>query len=216
MLLTILTIVKKMSKLMTIPRFWGPFATIVFTVLYHLGAVYFGFTIAVGWLWIFAAVGAFIGGRWAGLISAAWAGMYAYYVMPAGDWVFTAQRVVIGFLLAGLVSWQSQSLRRTLAEARAALERADYNEAAAQALNALNGNIHRIKTIRLQLLEVLKNRPLDEDTRGEIRTALHVLNNLELATAGWRALDKLKHGLDEEFKGEESDIATAKLEGRPE
>lgn len=195
----ILTFLTKMNKLLDVPKFVGPLATIAFTIVYHLIATYFGFTIAVGWLWVFAVVGAFIGGRRAGLVAAAWAGLYAYYVMPAGDWGLTAQRVVIGFILPIIVGWQTWHLRRALFEsqlaraaAQASLERAEKNEAAAQALGALNGNILRIRHSRNLLLKILEQQRLDEMAREELRAVLHVLNNLEQATAGWQELAKMK------------------------
>lgn len=93
------------TRLLDVPKFWGPLATIVFTVAYHFGSMVFGYAIAVGWLWLFMITGAFVGGLRAALICAAWVGMYAYYVAPADDLTRMAQQVIISFLMAFLVGW---------------------------------------------------------------------------------------------------------------
>lgn len=187
-------ILTNMSKLLTIPRFWGPLATIVFTALYHAGVIYFGFTVAVGWLWIFAVVGAFVGGRRAGLISAAWAGLYAYYAMPTGNWEFTVQRVVIGFLLAGLVGWQTQNLRRALAEAQAALELARKNQAKADLVDSANGNIEKLRMALKMLDDLLMGWDVLDDgaRRGLIMDIRRHLATLTLLVYGWRKLAQAK------------------------
>lgn len=194
-----------MSKLLTIPRFWGPLGTIVFVVVYHAGSVYFGYTISLAWVWLPVIAAAFVGGFRAGLISAIFMCLYAFYAIPQLDRV--VQVVITVPLVAGLVGWQTRLLRRALADARewaeratAALERAEINEAAAQALGALNGNILRIRHSRNLLLKTLEQQRLDEMAREEIRQVLHVLNNLEQATAGWQELAKIKGWIDEEDK----------------
>lgn len=157
----ILTNLKKMSKLLTIDRFWGPVATVVFTVLYHLTAVSFGFTVAVGWLWVFAVLGAFIGGRKAGLIAATWAAVYAYYVTPGEDWPFLAQRVVIGFILTEIVGWQTHQLR-------------EYYKAADELLNGnairLNLALRELREAKEKMRQARKLIEQSEDGFGNVLT----------------------------------------------
>lgn len=78
----ILTYLKKMSKLLTVPRFYGPVATVLFTVLYHLLAQYFGFSITLSWLWLFMILGIFIGGLRAGLVCAVFTIVYGLLALP--------------------------------------------------------------------------------------------------------------------------------------
>ncbi len=68
--------------------------------------------------------------------------------------------------------------------------RADINQGAADTMETLNGNIEKVKESRERLYTVLKTRAIDPETADELRAILHLLNNLELATAGWLALKK--------------------------
>lgn len=149
---------KKLDRLLTIPRFYGPLATIIFTIMYHYGSFRFGYSIAVGWLWLFMIVGAFVGGLWAGLISAAWVAGYSYYV-DSEDPTLLIQRIAIGFLMAMLVGWQTQRLR-------AAFKAAD---------ETVNGNVEKMYTslatlrqAKERLSEVKKLIELTEDRMGNL------------------------------------------------
>lgn len=202
---TILTQVKMkinlIFRLITFPRFWGPLLTVIFTAVYHSVATWFGFSVAVFPLAGFLALGSLFG-VWSGLICAAWITAYAWYAIP-GDPARVIQIALGSLVMATIIGSETRALRQALDEAeeseakmKAALERAEKNEAAAQALEALNGNILRIKNARVTLLKILEEHPLDEKTRDEIRVTLHVLNNLEFATAGWKALDKFIDDID--------------------
>lgn len=76
------------------------------------------------------------------------------------------------------------------------------NQSKADFVDNLNGNINRIRTARVHVLDILKTHPLALQTVEELNSVLHVLNNLELATAGWIALDKLKHEIKAEREAE--------------
>lgn len=212
MSVTILTQVKMkinlIRQLVTFPRFWGPLLTVGFTIVYDLAATWFGFSVAVFPLAGFLALGSLFG-LWSGLICAAWITGYAWYAIP-GDPARVIQIALGAAVMAVIIGTETRALRQALVEAhaarieaeesaaaeRAALERAERNEAAAQALEALNGNILRVKNARDLILRMLKQHHLDEPTRDEMRQVLHTLNNLELATAGWQALGKLKSDID--------------------
>jgi hypothetical protein len=188
----------KMARLLTIPRFWGPLATVGFTLAYHAGSLYFGYSITLVWVTVFVVIGTLVSGLRGGLVAAVWGVGYAFYAIPMVDELNRAVQVAIGIVLMALVvGWQTRNLRKSLAELRTAWERAELNEQAAKAMNALNGNIYRIRNARNLLLKTLEHQPLDETAREEIRQVLHVLNNLELATAGWQALEKLKESIED-------------------
>lgn len=219
---TILThvkgIINMMGRLLTIPRFWGPLLTIVFTGVYHAGVMQGWYEPTLIGVCVFVVAGALVSGLRGGLLAALWGSVYAIYVMLPS----TRLIQVIGglFIIGAGAGYVTRNLRAALAEARqarfeaeksaevakAALERAERNEAAAQALEALNGNILRIRQARETILNTLKNHPLDEDTRTEMRQALHILNNLELATAGWQAYDKLKRKHQQGMTEGEGDV----------
>lgn len=177
-----------MSKFLTIPRFWGPLATVVFTALYHIGAQYFGYSITAAWLYLFVVFGAFIGGLRAGLVAAVFVAGYSIYAMEDISRVIQVAAAVL--LIAGLVGWQRRRLR-------AEFRRAEDNQGAADFVDNLNGNIERVRITREQLLDILETDLLSEETRLKLREALGVLNNLEQATAGWRQLRELKKELGE-------------------
>lgn len=82
MSIKILTFLNKMSKLLTVPRFYGPVATVVFTIVYHLAVFYFGASITLSWLWLFMIAGVCIAGMRAGLICAAFTVAYAVLALP--------------------------------------------------------------------------------------------------------------------------------------
>ena len=119
MLFISLTQVKDLTKILDVPRFWGPLATVAFLAIYHIGATHFGYELVPGWLWLALIAGCFIGGLRAGLLAAVLAGAYALYILPTGSLTF--QRVIIGFLIALLVGYLRRRERRLEDVARALL-----------------------------------------------------------------------------------------------
>jgi hypothetical protein len=164
---------KNLTGILDIPRFWGPLATILFTIAYHYGALIFGYTIAVGWLWLFIIVGGFVGGRWAAPICAAWGGIYSYYVSPADDWTLMVQRIFIGFLMAFFIGW----LR----------ERDEHKQNVIRAVLA-NGTMTKIREA-MQLAAELKEKAYHQP--DIYPTALEIedrLGNTLAVTEGYRFL----------------------------
>lgn len=195
----ILTEVKE--KLKTVTRFSrffaGPLLTVACIAL-NQALILAGAPIQVALLFLPVAWAGFGGGVRSALVSAAFVSIYSAWLDPAN-----VQRVLIVpltvFALAGLVGWRTRTWRGALDDARrheatcvAALERAERNEAAARTLEALNGNVERVRGARESLLAILIEQSLTEEVRTEIRVVLHTLNSLELSTAGWVALKKLK------------------------
>lgn len=107
----ILTNLKKMSKLLTIDRFWGPVITVVFTVVYHLTVGYFGVSLTLAWLYLFLVIGAFVGGLRAALVCAAWMGLYAIYALPMEPGRIV-QIIVVAVAIAGAVGYLRKRERR--------------------------------------------------------------------------------------------------------
>jgi len=200
-------------KLVAVPRFYGPLLTLIAGALYHAGHLFFGYTVAVFPLAVFLAIASLFGLR-SGLVCAAVLSAYAFYAIP-DDPSRVVQIWFGSFLMATIIGSETRALRSALAEAKwarveaqeqaaraeAALERAERNEEAARTLGALNGNIFRVRHSRNLILKMLEHHPLDELTREEMRQVLHVLNNLEQATAGWQELAAVKERLDRDDNG---------------
>lgn len=107
----ILTNLKKMGKLLTVPRFWGPVATVAFTVVYHLAVGYFDLSPTLAWLYLFLVIGAFVGGLRAALVCAAWMGLYAAYALPM-EQSRIVQIIVVAVMIAGAVGYLRKRERR--------------------------------------------------------------------------------------------------------
>lgn len=179
--------IKAIQKIVDIPRLYGPLATVTATVIYHLGSLYFGYSIAVFSLAPFLALASVLGLR-SGLICAAWLSAYAWYAIPS-DPARIIQIWIGLFLIAIIVGSETRALRQALAEAQAGVE-------ARRMVDNLNGNIIRVEEARLSLLSILEANRLDEPTRNRLRSVLHTLNNLALATQGWKELRDLKADIE--------------------
>lgn len=170
--MSILTQVKEnLQRFLTIPRFYGPLATIIFTIVYHWLVVTFGFIPAPGWLWLFMILGAFVGGRKAGLVSAVWVSLYAIYITPDGGASLTIQRVMIAFITVGLIGWQTHQIRKAYQDAD----------------QALNGNVEKMQK-GLKYLREAKNEI--NDARHKIELAEDAYGNVMSVFIGFRALRK--------------------------
>lgn len=196
MLNFILTYLKDLVKMTFYHRFvLGPAITVAGLLLHGLAVANGIIPNSAAGLYLLFLLSGFIGGLRAGLVSAAILAVYnATFLGPITD-----ERLVVimsYFAAASLVGWKTRQWRQAVADALAGWERASANEQAARAMEALNGNVYRIRTARQQLITMLAEHQLDEPTRNDMREVLYVLNNLEQATAGWQALMKVKEELE--------------------
>lgn len=185
----ILIHIKNLVKLLMLQRFViGPLLTLA-ALTAHAWAVAAGLlpTSAAG-LYLLILYAGFIGGVRSGLISAALLAIYnAAFLGP-----MTIERGVVFasyFAAAGLVGWKTRQWREALAEAQAGVE-------ARRMVDNLNGNITRVEEARTVILGILENDRLDEPTRNRLRSVLHTLNNLALATRGWAELRELRADIE--------------------
>lgn len=187
-----------LGRLLTIPRFWGPLFTIVFTTLYHLGSIQFGYTVAVGWLWMIMIYGSFIAGVRASLICAAWVAGYSIYV-DGSDPTLLAQRIAISFMMALTVGYLHRWLRIEWGIAHEAAARAEENEAKAHALDELNGNLEQLRSMHKRAMDlVLGWSTLNDSARYEaVRSITHDLAQLTSITQGWHYLYKEREAVIE-------------------
>ncbi len=102
---------KNLIRLLDIPKFWGPLATIAFTIVYHLGSVYFGYSVFIAWLWLFLIIGTFVGGLRAGFICAIWIILYTLYAV-SDDPSRAIQIMIATPIVAYLVGWQTRNIRQ--------------------------------------------------------------------------------------------------------
>lgn len=197
--------VKELTKILDIPRFWGPLITVTFTVAYHLLISTFGWTPAVGWVWLFVVAGSLVGGLRAGLVAASAAAFYSWLIISPGDGTQFVQRVIIGFLMALTVGWlrrrerrEADALRVALADARAAWDKAQEGEEAIRTLDGLNGNIERVKQARNKVRELAGTADLPKLVIDELLTILHTLNNVLNAVEGWQQYAQLRERMGKE------------------
>lgn len=117
----------------------------------------------------------------------------AWYTRPSSE---AFQITMVALLTAGVTGYISRQHQKAISHEK---KLAEVNQGAADTMEALNGNIQRIQECRERILNVLVNPPgaLSSEVADELRMVLHLLNNLELATNGWRALKKLILSINE-------------------
>lgn len=149
---------KMLKRILNIPYFWGPVFTVIFTVAYHYTALYFGFSIVTGWIWLLVIVGGFVGGLWAGLLCATWSAAYTLYAL-GGDPARQVQGIIIAYLMVFLVGWQTRRLRQIYKEAD---ELFNGNKI------KLDKGLTFLRQAKAQLLETRKTIELGEDALGNL------------------------------------------------
>lgn len=169
---------KKLDRLLTVPKFYGPLATVVFTVLYHLGAMYLGYSISLTWITCFVVLGTFLSGLRGGAVAALWAMAYALYAV---DFNRAIQAVFGLSLIVFIVGWQTQKLRQIY-------QASD---------ELLNGNATKLKEglkfLREAKTELAKTR--DKIELGEDR-----LGNVLSTVVGYKALREMIKEVDDWHK----------------
>ena len=199
--------IKFFDWLNTIPRAAGFAGTCVFLVIYHLGHLFLGYSIAIVWAQLFLIIGGLLAGRRPALLLSAIISAYAWYAIP-GDISRVMQIIVASVLIAFITGYyghyqryvRQQALIAQLA-ASDARRLAEENERAAEMLEELNGNIAKIKDIRIDLRAIVDAYELPPEVQKNMGEILHLLGNLELAAGGWRALHKIREDV-QKAKGE--------------
>lgn len=188
------------DTLVKIPRSVGFISAILFGILYYIGSLVFGYSIAIVWLEIFLIIGGFMAGLRYSLGLAAFISAYTWYTID--DFSRAAQITVAAFVIATLVGLYSRYQHYQMRQNEAAWREAERQRLSAEkssratdeiieAVEKLNGNIEKIKQARIDLQAVLKNYSLPDGARAQLTGVVHLLGNLELATTGWRALHKI-------------------------
>ena len=181
--------INNLKELVTLPRYWGPVATVAFTVLYHLGSMAFGYSPAVAPLTIFLAIGSITGLR-SGLICAAWVSGYAYYAIDDTSRVI---QIVIGvFGIAAIVGLQTRALRKAVIEAKAEHTRADLNQQKADIVDSVNGNV-QLALKAIDLLDSLRfawDAIADSERLRMVEQARAKLADLVTLARGFRQMAK--------------------------
>lgn len=191
-------------------RVVGPVTTILATVTYHLLVVNIEvIPPAVALLWPFTIWAGFIGGIRSGVIAALWVSGYAFYALSPGE-LPRATIILVGTLIGSImVGYRTQQLRSANDELRTAFElekesrlQAEYNQAAANFVEELNGNIELLNEILGSVNNLLNDWPnLNNEVRWDtIRLVKHSLNNLMLRTSGWRQLAMIRELVNEGTK----------------
>ena len=155
--------IKLFDFLFAIPRWAGFTGAILFAILYHAGSLYFGFSIAVIWLFIFLIIGGMVSGMRLSLALAILICAYTVFALP-GEPGRVIQGAIASILTAVLVGGYSHYSRHLLEQARLSWIEAELQrdivrgiEEAAQLLEDANGNIAKVKKIRIDVQAVLYN-----------------------------------------------------------
>lgn len=121
------------------------------------------------------------------------------YIAISDDPSRVVQIIIVSILMALITGaysyyqrWTSQQALINQLIASEAKALALKNEAAAEMLTELNGNIANIKSVRLNLKNILTTFDLPPEVDKSLNDIVHLLGNLELAASGWRALDKIR------------------------
>lgn len=159
--MSILTYIRKKLKtlyrIFYVPRWIGPIATILFTIVYHLGSIYFGYSIAVMWIICFLVLGSFVGGLRAGLICAVWISLYSFYAISDLSRVI---QIIIGSIgIAFIVGWQTRRLR-------------EFYQTADEVLNGnavkLQEGLQFLREAKTELRKLIQLIELVEDRFGNV------------------------------------------------
>ena len=176
----------------------GFLASITFLALYHIGHYLFGYTIAIAWMQLFLIGGGLLSGFRFSLLLATIVSIYTYIAI-SDDPSRVVQIIIVSILMALITGaysyyqrWTSQQALINQLIASEAKALALKNEAAAEMLTELNGNIANIKSVRLNLKNILTTFDLPPEVDKSLNDIVHLLGNLELAASGWRALDKIR------------------------
>lgn len=162
---------ENVTRLLDIPRFWGPLATIVFTIIYHYGALTFGYSIAVMPLVLILAFGAFVGGLRAGLICAVWITLYTFYAIP--DDLSRVIQIGLGSVgVALVIGWQTRKIRQLYIVTD----------------ELVNGNVDKAKNSLRIARELIEHWEMYTDTGRlwQVRRFEDALGNLLAGVVGYR------------------------------
>lgn len=178
-----------MGKILNIPRFWGPLITVLFTVVYHFAASYFGFTVTYGWLWLFLIAGGFIGGLRASLLCAGWVTLYAILTLP-GDLSRVIQIAVISVVGAWLIGYLRQRERR--------LQKV-FDE-------VFNGNVARMESAMGASRTLLKewNNLTVTEQKEQVQQINHYLAHLLTSVVGYRQMREEQERVEEWYSNPEN------------
>lgn len=198
--------IKFFDFIFTVPRWLGFMAAILFGAIYHVGHLHFGYAITGGWLLLFLIIGGLVANPPMVLALAVIISGYSFYAIP--DTSRDIQISLLSILTAALLGAYSH-YRQYLENQREAAwieagrqkQMADEMMQLHSVLEAVNGNIGKVKQIRIDLQAVLHNYNIPDDIRTQLHAIVNMLNNLELAVSGWRALRKIQE-----------DVKRAKLE----
>ena len=193
-----------LTKLIALPRWLGPLITFI-AIAINQALIELGvWPVQVAWLNLPVAFAA-TGGLRGGLVSAALVGAYSIWLDPHNfQRAYVVPPSVI--VLAWLIGWQTRALRAALAQAEAerswavgltkkleaALEEARAGSVAVRTLNALNGNIQRLKQAKAHIDNIIAFDLLTDGTREKLGVVVHTLNNTIFATEGWVQLEEIR------------------------
>jgi len=187
-------VVRFFDWLTAVPRHVGFIGAILFGIAYHLGSLVFGYSIIIGWLWIFLIIGGLVANLRLSLTLSILISAYTIYAIPM-DTSRVIQACIVTVLVA-LITGSYRYYQIHLAEhleAARALARA--NEEAANLITDLSANVDKVKSAREAIQIIMFNVELVPSTKEELSQVVHTLGNLELAASGWLALKQIQESV---------------------
>lgn len=181
--MSILTLVRGLFQLSVInwPKFVGPLATVLFTIVYHFGSLAFGYPVNTVWIATFVILGTFTSGLRGGLAAALWGSAYVIYAID--DFGRVSQIVPFLFLYAGIVGWQTRRLRQSV--------------------------IAEIEARQVSELSRMKAEIFDGLTNGNVRIFMSALEVLDSLRLGWDQIpDETRQKMVMEARGRLADLIT--------
>ena len=164
---------------------------ILFIVVYHTASVAFGFSVTLGWLWLFLLIGGLVAGLRFSLALSIIISIYSLIAISS-DISRAIQvsflTVFVGLLVGSYHKYQIYQNDQRLA----ARELARQNEDAAKVLIDLNGNLNKVRQSRMDILNVIEVIGLPDSVKAQLSQTVHTLGNLEQSASGWMALYKIR------------------------
>ena len=176
--------------LFTIPQWIGFTGAILFGVIYYMGSLVFGYSIAVGWLWLFLVIGGLVSGLRSSIILSVLISIYTFLTLV--DPSRMIQGVCITLLSGLLVGYYHRYQVYQNDQRLAVWQLARQNEDAAKVLIDLNGNLDKVHQSRMDILNVIEVIDLPDSAKKQLGQTVHTLGNLEQSVSGWMALYKIR------------------------
>lgn len=176
------------DKLLQLPIWAGPAITILFTVIYQIGLLQGWYELSLIWIVFFMVVGVLVSGWTGAILIMLWCFIYTSYLNVS---LSRQVQAILGMgSIALLIQFFVTYLRVTISEREQHKYQAEINQAKANALDELNSNLNRLRSIEKKAsdLDIFWNNKGELTRHDEVREIHHGLAHLVTLTNGWHLL----------------------------